>query len=160
TEDTTPDSSSRLPSATMSAGAPVLVVGAAGRVGRAVVGELQRRGRPVRALVRRTPPMPFAAGVEVVVADLTEPDSLAPALDGVDGVVLGWAAGPVAGPAVVERLARSVRHVVLLSSPHQTPRPFFRQPNPMAALRALLERELAASGLSTVILRPGMFAAN
>jgi hypothetical protein len=49
---------------------------------------------------------------------------------------------------------------VFLSSPHQTPHPFFRQPNPMAALHANIERELATSGLPSVILRPGMFAAN
>ena len=30
----------------------------------------------------------------------------------------------------------------------------------MAALHASIERELAASGLRSVILRPGMFAAN
>ena len=44
---------------TMSERAPVLVVGASGRVGRAVVTELLRLGRPVRALVRRPPPTPF-----------------------------------------------------------------------------------------------------
>ena len=43
---------------------------------------------------------------------------------------------------------------------HQTPHPFFRQPNPMAALHANIKRELATSGLPSVILRPGMFAAN
>jgi uncharacterized protein YbjT (DUF2867 family) len=75
-------------------------------------------------------------------------------------VFLVWAAGPATVSAVVECLARSVSRVVFLSSPHQTPHPFFRQPNPMAALHAHIERELATSGLPSVILRPGMFAAN
>jgi len=140
--------------------APVLVIGATGRVGRAVVGELRRLGRPVRALVRRPPTTPFASGVEVVVGDLTEPDSLAPALGGVDAAFVVWATGPATVPAVFARLARSVQRVVLLSSPHQTPHPFFRQPNPMATLHAYIEHELAASGVPSVILRPGMFASN
>jgi len=144
----------------MSDRAPVLVVGASGRVGRAVVAELLRLGRRVRALVRRPPPTPFSPDVEVGVGDLTDPDSLTPALAGIEAVFLVWAAGPATVSAVVARLARSVQRVVFLSSPHQTPHPFFRQPNPMAALHASIERELATSGLPSVILRPGMFAAN
>jgi uncharacterized protein YbjT (DUF2867 family) len=144
----------------MSERARVLVVGASGRIGPAVIGELLQLGRPVRALVRRPPPTPFPPGVEVVVGDLTDPDSLAPALAGVEAVFLVWAAGPATVSDVVARLARSVQRVVFLSSPHQTPHPFFRQPNPMAALHANIERELATSGLPSVILRPGMFAAN
>ncbi len=105
---------------------PVLVVGAAGLVGRAVVAELLRLARPVRALVRRPPPTAFPPGVEVVVGNLTEPDPLTPALAGVEAVFLVWAAGPATVSAVVARLARSVSRVVFLSSPHQTPRPFFR----------------------------------
>ena len=138
----------------------MLVIGAAGRVGRSVVGELSRRGWPVRALVRRPPITALPAGVEIVVGDLTQPASVTPALDGVEAVFLVWATGPATVPAVVARLARSVRRVVFLSSPHQTPHPFFRQPNPMAALHARIEQELAASGLPSVILRPGMFSAS
>src|SRR5450432_420472 len=54
------------------------------------------------------------------------------------------------------RLGPSNDHPGAASRPH----PFFRQPNPMAALHANIERELATSGLPSVILRPGMFAAN
>ena len=115
---------------------PVLVVGAAGRVGRAVVTELLRVGRSVRALARRPPPTAFPPGVEVVIGDLTDPDSLKPTLAGVGAVFLVWATGPATISDVVARLARSVSRVVFLSSPHQTPHPFFRQPNPMAALHA------------------------
>ncbi|MFI5227893.1 MAG: NAD(P)H-binding protein [Gemmatimonadales bacterium] len=140
--------------------APVLVIGASGRAGRAVVSELRRLGRPVRALARRSASPPFAPDVETVIGDLTDPDSLTPALAGIDAAFLVWATGPATVPAVVARLARSVRRVVLLSSPHQTLHPFFRQPNPMADLHASIERELAASQIESVVLRPGMFAAN
>ena len=126
---------------TLSERAPVLVVRATGRIGRAVIADLLHSRRPVRALVRRPPPTAFPPDVEVVVGDLTEPDSLTPALAGVEAVCLVWAAGPVTVSAVVARLARSVQRVVFLSSPHQTPHPFFGQPNPMAALHANIEQE-------------------
>jgi uncharacterized protein YbjT (DUF2867 family) len=61
---------------------------------------------------------------------------------------------------VVERLATHARRVVFLSSPHQIPHPFFQQPNPMAALHADIERLIAAAGLESTIIRPGMFASN
>jgi uncharacterized protein YbjT (DUF2867 family) len=61
---------------------------------------------------------------------------------------------------VVGRLAARVRRVVFLSSPHQTPHPFFQQPNPMALVHAGIERLIADAGLESVIIRPGMFASN
>ena len=142
--------------------ARIPVIGATGRVGRAVVIDLVRLGRPVRALVRRPPPTPFPPSVEVVVGDLTEPDSLTPALAGVEAVFLVWATGPATVSAVVAlpRAKASSAWSFCRPAPHQTPHPFFRQPNPMAALHANVERELATSGLPSVILRPGMFAAN
>jgi len=69
---------------------PVLVTGATGRQGGAVVEHLLRAGIPVRALCRN----PSSAGarrlsdrgVAVVAGDLDRPASLAPALDGAGGV--------------------------------------------------------------------------
>jgi uncharacterized protein YbjT (DUF2867 family) len=88
------------------------------------------------------------------------PESLDAGLRGVGTVFLVWTAAPATVPAVVERLAAQARRVVFLSSPHQTPHPFFQQPNPMAAFHAEIERRIAASGLASTILRPGMFASN
>jgi uncharacterized protein YbjT (DUF2867 family) len=140
---------------------PVLVTGATGRVGRVVVDLLVDAGVPVRALIHR----PEAAAtlptnVELVTGDLTVPESLDAGLRGVGAVFLVWTAPAATAPAVVERLATHVRRVVLLSSPHQTPHPFFQQPNPMAVLHADIERLIAASGLQSTIIRPGMFASN
>jgi hypothetical protein len=67
-------------------------------------------------------------------------------------------APPATAGAVVERLAATARRVVFLSSRHQTPRPFFQQPNPLAVLHADLERRLAVTGLESTIIRPGMLA--
>jgi len=140
---------------------PVLVTGATGRVGRLVVDELIAAGVPVRALTRRSdgaarlPPK-----VDVVVGDLTVPESLDAALRGVGAVFLVWTAPPATAPAVVERLATYARRVVFLSAPHQTPHPFFQQPNPMAELYAGIERLMAAAGLASTVVRPGVFASN
>jgi uncharacterized protein YbjT (DUF2867 family) len=88
------------------------------------------------------------------------PESLDAALKDVDTVFLVWTAAPATVREVVARIATTVRRVVLLSSPHQTPHPFFQQPNPMAAMHANIERLIAESGLATTIIRPGMFASN
>jgi uncharacterized protein YbjT (DUF2867 family) len=69
--------------------APVLVTGAAGGVGgvgRSVVGMLRERDMPVRAMVHHDDERADALralGAEVVTGDLTRPDDVARALDGV-----------------------------------------------------------------------------
>src|SRR5580693_8972965 len=138
----------------------VLVTGASGRVGRAVVDSLLAAGVPVRALTRRPEAAALPANVEVVTGDLTVPASLDAALRDVGAVFLVWTVPLASAPAVVERLAARARRVVFLSSPHQTPHPFFQQPNPMAVLHADIERLIAATGLESTIIRPGMFASN
>jgi uncharacterized protein YbjT (DUF2867 family) len=139
---------------------PVLVTGATGRVGRVVVDLLMDAGVPVRALTRRSEAAALPANVEVVTGDLTVPESLDAGLRGVGAVFLVWTAPPTTAPAVVERLATDARRVVFLSAPLKTPHPFFQQPNPMAALYAEIERLIAAAGLESTIIRPGMFASN
>src|SRR5450755_1023407 len=55
----------------------VLVIGATGNVGSAVVAELLKRGAEVRALVRKQPEAgKLPAGVEVAIADLLDPVSV------------------------------------------------------------------------------------
>ncbi|MET7638962.1 NAD(P)H-binding protein [Streptomyces sp. NPDC005438] len=140
---------------------PVLVTGATGRIGRVVIDQLLDAGVPVRALTRRPEAAAtLPARVEVFVGDLTAPESLDPALSGAGAVFLVWTAPRQAAEATIERLAAHVRRVVFLSSPHQTPHPFFQQPNPMAVLHADIERLIAATGLDSTIIRPGMFASN
>jgi uncharacterized protein YbjT (DUF2867 family) len=139
----------------------VLVTGGTGRIGQGVVDLLLDGGVPVRVLTRRPEAVTtLPPNVDVVTGDLTAPESLDAALQGVGAVFLVWTAPPTTAPAVVERLAASAQRVVFLSAPHQTPHPFFQQPNPMAVLFAEIERLLAASGLETTIIRPGMFASN
>ncbi len=139
---------------------PVLVTGATGRVGRAVIAELVGAGVPVRALTRNPAAAALPATVEVVAGDFTAPDSLHAALHGVGAVFLVWTAPASAVAPVVERLASERRRVVFLSSPHRTEHPFFQQPNPMARMHAEIERLISTSGLDATFVRPGMFASN
>ncbi|MEU8165007.1 NAD(P)H-binding protein [Micromonospora sp. NPDC049004] len=142
-------------------GSPVLVTGATGRIGRAVVDQLTDAGVPVRALVRRSESAAtLPTGVDVITGDLTVPESLDAALRAVSTVFLVWTAPPQTAAAVIDRLAAHAQRVVYLSAPHRTPHPFFQQPNPMAALHAEIEQLIAASGLESTIIRPGMFASN
>jgi uncharacterized protein YbjT (DUF2867 family) len=139
----------------------VLVTGATGRVGRAVVDLLTDAGVPVRALVHRSESAAtLPANVEIVTGDLTVPESLDAALHGISTVFLVWTAPPETAATVVDRLSTHIQRVVFLSAPHRTPHPFFQQPNPMAVLYAEIERLITAAGLDSTIIRPGMFASN
>ncbi len=138
----------------------ILVTGATGRVGREIVSQLLATDARVRALTRNPEAAGLPPDVEVVRGDLTVPATLDECLDGVDAVFLVWTNPVDAAHAAVDRIARQARRIVLLTSPHQTPHPFFQQPNPLAALYAEIERLIMASGLRWTFLRPGMFAAN
>ncbi|MFI6007361.1 SDR family oxidoreductase [Streptomyces sp. NPDC051243] len=98
----------------------VLVTGATGTVGRQVVAELLARGHEVRALTRDAAKADLPAGVEVVQGDLTEPDTLIPALDGVTGLHLITFGGPYfapleTGPRILRPArAAGVRRVTVL----------------------------------------------
>jgi uncharacterized protein YbjT (DUF2867 family) len=152
---------SNVPDIDMTRVPPVLVTGATGRVGRAVVELLTDAGVPVRALTHRSEAVAtWPANVEVVTGDLTEPESLEAGLQGVGAVFLVWTAPPTTAPAVIERLATHTRRVVFLSAPHNIEHPFFQQPNPMAVLYAEIERLIADAGLEWTIIRPGIFASN
>ena len=66
----------------------ILVTGASGFIGRAVLAAFAQRGDAVRAAVRRPPQPPLPAAVEVVQhADLTQPIDWRPLLQGVDRVI-------------------------------------------------------------------------
>jgi uncharacterized protein YbjT (DUF2867 family) len=138
----------------------ILVTGATGTVGRAVVSQLLATDVRVRALTRNPASVNFPDAVDVRRGDLTVPETLDACLNGVDVVFLVWTAGPGAVAMAVDRIAKYARRIVFLSSPHQTTHPLFQQPNPLAAMHAEIERSINSSGLDWTFLRPGMFAAN
>ena len=66
----------------------VLVIGATGSVGRLVVEESIRRGYATRALVRDAEKARrLPSGADIVVSDVTRPDTLPAAVAGIDAVV-------------------------------------------------------------------------
>jgi uncharacterized protein YbjT (DUF2867 family) len=139
---------------------PVLVTGATGHIGSQVVAQLHAAGVPIRALSRNPYTARLPPGVDVARGDLLEPSSLDAALDGVDAVFLVWLAPLAAAAPALERIAARATRIVLLSSPHRTPHPFFQQPNALRAVHAGVEQIIEGSGLRWTFLRPTVFALN
>ncbi|MCS0600107.1 NAD(P)H-binding protein [Streptomyces sp. LP11] len=137
----------------------IVVTGATGNVGRPLTRALAEAGEQVTAVSRHTVAMP--AGVRHVAADLAEPASLAPALEGAEALFLllsGDLHAPEARPADIIDLAAAggVRRVVLLSSQGVATRPL----GPSRVAMRTVEDALRESGLDWAVLRPGGFASN
>jgi len=66
----------------------ILVIGGTGSAGRLVVSEALAKGHKVRALVRNAARASRLPAVETAVGDVTKPETLAAALEGIDAVVL------------------------------------------------------------------------
>lgn len=138
----------------------ILITGASGNVGRAVVEQMRTTGVPLRGLYRSSREAERApAGVTPVIGDFADPASLRAALDGVTTVFLVCA--PI--PQLVEletnviRTARDcgVRHIVLNSAlgAGDYPRSF-------PSWHRQVEEHLSSSGIDYTILRPNSFLQN
>ncbi|MEU5792147.1 NAD(P)H-binding protein [Streptomyces sp. NPDC047813] len=137
----------------------IVVTGATGNVGRTLTQALAEAGERVTAVSRHTAEVP--QGVRHVRADLAEPGTLAPVLDGAKALFLllsGDLHAPGARPAGIIDLAAAsgVRRVVLLSSQGVATRPL----GPTRIAMRELEDALRGSGLDWAVLRPGGFASN
>jgi uncharacterized protein YbjT (DUF2867 family) len=147
----------------------VLVVGATGSIGRLVVAESIARGHTTRALVRdaakagrRLPP-----GAELVVADVTRPDTLPAAVAGVDAVVLTLGSDGGGTPETIDYAG--VRDV-LAALDGQRPRVVLMSVIGVTARgsayghlrdwKRRAERLVRVSGLPYTIVRPGWFDMN
>ncbi|HTI42902.1 MAG TPA: NAD(P)H-binding protein [Vicinamibacterales bacterium] len=138
----------------------ILVTGATGNVGREVVKQLRASGCPVRAMSRTPQSAGLPSDVEVAGGDLTAPETLDGALDGIDAVLLVWMAGLAPAAAAVERIARHAGRIVFVTSPHKTPHPFFQQPNGLRLIHAGVEALVQKTAVEWTFLRPGAFALN
>ena len=163
------------------AGADVLVTGASGGLGGAVVERLRSLGRRVRIFVRRAP-ADVPAGVEVALGDLGDPAAVERAVAGVKRIVHvgaamkgGWEEHECATVIGTRNMVEScqkhgIEKLVHISSMSVNdwagqdggnisettayePRPDERGPYTRAKLEA--EKSVRDSGLRCVILRPG-----
>jgi uncharacterized protein YbjT (DUF2867 family) len=135
----------------------VLVTGARGDVGAAVLAGLLAAGEPVRASSRAPRPGEFPAGVEVARADLADPASWPAALAGMRKVFLYAHSEGAAEFATAARKA-GIEHVVLLSS--STVLYPDAEASPIAVRHIAAERALEEAGLDRTFVRPGYYATN
>jgi uncharacterized protein YbjT (DUF2867 family) len=140
----------------------LLITGATGQVGGAVLRCLVARGIPVRALVRdpQRAQKLVHQGVETVIADLERPETLDAALAGVEGALL---VSPLHPRQVewqghfIEAARRAGRvHIVKISGLGTA----LDSPVRSGRWHAQIERQLEASGLPFTHLRPLFFMQN
>jgi uncharacterized protein YbjT (DUF2867 family) len=134
----------------------ILVTGATGNAGGAAVRALVNAGEQVRAVVRDADRAPLPAGVDAVVGDLNEPDTLAPQVDGVTAAFL--LSGYEGLEVTLANMRRAgVERVVLLSS---SAAPTGDLTNAVARYHILSERAVRESGLGWTFLQPNSFMTN
>jgi len=151
----------------------LLVVGATGSIGRLVVEEAIRQGHAVRALVRNQRKAKLLRPqAEVVVGDLTRPETLPPAVAGVDAVVFthGSEGAGKAGAEnvdyggvrnVLKALGSRKARISLMTSIGVTNRnSAFNRSTQAHDWKRRAERLVRASGLPYTIVRPGWFDYN
>ena len=141
----------------------ILVTGAAGKTGKAVIASVQHTGEDVRAFIARPSQeksVRAAGATEIAIGDMCDLDAFRRAMDGiravyhiapnlsVDEVTMGKIAIEAAQWANVERFGyHSVLHPQIEAMPHHW--------NKMR-----IEEELVGSGLDFVILQPGVYLEN
>jgi uncharacterized protein YbjT (DUF2867 family) len=140
----------------------VLVTGATGNVGAAVVRELSDRGDPVRAFVRDPGAARERLGdrVELAAGDFGDAASVRRALDGVDRVFLSSADGPakVGHEAAIIDAARAAGVELLVKA--STWGADAASPLPGLAYNGRIEDHLRSAGIPAVNLRSSFYMTN
>ncbi|MDI1481341.1 SDR family oxidoreductase [Polyangium sp. y55x31] len=138
----------------------ILVTGATGNVGSAVLEQLVEAGQKVRALVRDPAKLgELGRKVEVVKGDLTRPETLDAAFAGVDKAFVlftGADLATLASNAAEAAKKADVTHLVMLSSSTVVQAP----ESHLGRWHIDAEAKIKASGLAFTILQPGAFASN
>lgn len=150
----------------------VAVLGATGRTGKFVVGDLLARGHAVRGISRSAGARPPQDGVAWISADVRRPESLGPALEGVDALI--YAVGVTFSEVEVSDLydvyhtgvadtadvaiRTGVKRFVLLSSAGRSPASWMPERlAPSMDAKARGEAALRATGIHYTISRtPGL----
>jgi len=130
----------------------ILVVGASAHFGRQTVEALVGAGRKVRALSRDPQGAGLPECVEVVRGDLTRPETLCAAVDGVSELMLVLPYGMEVRPLLAEARRAGVRQVVFLSS-GAIRDDVETQSDVISAYHAQVEREIRNTGLEWTFMR-------
>lgn len=147
-----------------------LVVGATGLVGQQIALGLRHQGRRVRALVRggthheKSAPL-IRAGVEIVDADLTKPESLPTACAGVETVLSTATSMPHGKDDGLRRVDRAGTLALIDSAERAGVRHFvytsysgnIRVDSPLETAKRDCEKRLLSSKMRVTILRPSYF---
>ncbi len=139
----------------------VLVIGGTGMVGSMVVSGLLGQGASVRVMTHSADKLKrLPAGVEGVLADLDDPDTLAPACEGIDGMFLLNADGLNETDeglfAVSAAKGGGVRKIVYLSAYM----PQGSEIIPHYRTKLPVEKAVKESGIAYTILQPNNFFQN
>lgn len=135
----------------------ILVTGATGTVGRHVVSQLLARDADIRALSRNPGEAVLPAGVEVVEGNLLRPDSLRPALTGVDRMYL-FPVAATAEECVDVAVQAGVRKIVVLSSDAVNTQ--YEIAGDSIDDHLTVENAVAAADVEWTFLQPVAFASN
>ena len=140
----------------------ILITGATGRTGSHVARELATRGLPVRALVRNPTKAAAlaAAGVELVVGDAGDAESVRGAMRGVRKVAVIFPNGEqqlaLEKQVVDVAVAAGAEHVLKISSMESLP----TARNPTHRVHWESEEHIRASGVAWTMVRPSFYMQN
>lgn len=138
----------------------ILITGATGNIGSAVVQALQSHGIPFRVMLRNPEKSQGIGGIETVKGDYSDPDSLRTAMVSVEKLFLVAPAHPdmltFERNAIDAAKAAGVKYVVMISAIGASP----EQPAQLGRNHAAAEAYLEQSGLNYTILRPHSFMQN
>ena len=138
----------------------ILITGASGTVGRAVLEEVRKAGKPFKAMYRNTEDAKKAPpGAPTVLADFADKNSLQQALQGIDTAFVVCSPIPqlveLEGNMIDACKEAGLRHVVLNSALGAGD-----YPKSFPSWHRKVEDKLKASGLGYTILRPNGFMQN
>ncbi|MEJ2264480.1 MAG: SDR family oxidoreductase, partial [Anaerolineales bacterium] len=137
----------------------VLVTGATGNTGSLLVPALREAGVDVRALVRdESKAQPLEEiGVEIILGDLDRPETIAPAVDGVDKIyLLTWN-----GPTQEQQAKNVINAAREAGNPHIVRHSMWGSEKSRIIQQGYrVEQALKSSGLTWTLLKPTFFMQN